>query len=178
MELKISGRSVLIDDADYELVARHKWSVAEYSGHFYATTGIKGKTTYMHRLIVQAPAGMYVDHINRNGLDNRRDNLRIVTQSTNLANAGMFSHNKTGYRGVIPCRSGWKACIKYKQRSFTSKLVRSPEEAAMIRDEIARYLHDDMGFFNFPEATENAKQEAQRVINARNLASWKSPLGN
>jgi hypothetical protein len=69
-----------------------------------------GKIELMHRIITDAPKGMYVDHINRNTLDNRRCNLRIVTNSENLSR----SVPKSGVKGV-----SWHSQVKkWRARIF------------------------------------------------------------
>lgn len=102
----------LVDDEDVELVCRHKWRAAKLgraSLTQYAVTSVKNetgvgprqRTLLMHRLILGvSDRGTYVDHANRNGLDNRRCNLRIATRSQNCANRRTPSHNTTGLRGV------------------------------------------------------------------------------
>lgn len=92
MEIEICGKfKVLFDKAELELVSRYRWHVADYSRHnttkLYARcmTGPRKarRTVYMHRIIMGEPLGMVVDHINHNGLDNRRANLRIMPQKQN-----------------------------------------------------------------------------------------------
>jgi hypothetical protein len=84
-----SDKIALIDAADYELVKNYTWSLnrsySSYKEKFYATASIPGQraTVIMHRLIMDCPKGMVVDHINHNGLDNRRVNLRIFSYSDN-----------------------------------------------------------------------------------------------
>lgn len=86
------GQVALIDARDSELVSAHRWTANPTPfGAFYATTSIKGKTVYMHRLIVNPPKGKEVDHINRNSLDNRRENLRAVTHLVENMRNGKFA---------------------------------------------------------------------------------------
>ncbi len=93
------GQVALIDDEDYENIINypHPWRAEKGRHTFYAASWKQGKTKYstirMQNLIVTAPKGKLIDHRNRNGLDNRRQNLRIVTQSENLRN----HHKRCGY---------------------------------------------------------------------------------
>jgi HNH endonuclease/AP2 domain len=96
-----SGESVLVDDEDFDYLNQWKWHIStkRYAGRM---TKVNGKRTgmYMHRIIMNPPKGMVVDHINHNRLDNRRSNLRVCTQSFNLANQRIGKRNTSGYKGV------------------------------------------------------------------------------
>lgn len=101
---------VVVDPQDEEVLKQHSWKVYRFGKkQYYATTKINGKTAYLHRVIAHAPDGMEVDHIDGNGLNNRRDNLRVVTHRQNLNNL----HGKPN-RGVYKVRSG-RYQAKYKQ---------------------------------------------------------------
>jgi HNH endonuclease len=103
------GRVALIDDADFALVSGIKWSLLNHShsATCYAkstTTSDDGRrsTLLMHRIILGVTdRNTFVDHANRNGLDNRRTNLRIATRSQNGANRVINLPNKNGLRGVV-----------------------------------------------------------------------------
>jgi len=69
-----------IDNEDVDLIKKYKWS--NCSG--YARTSTDGKTTKMHRMLMKPPKDKVIDHINHNTLDNRKKNLRIVTNTVNL----------------------------------------------------------------------------------------------
>ncbi len=103
MELRTSkGVVFLIDDEDFDRVTPYKWTLHP-KGYVFTRAWTQGKykTIYMHRLLTQAPPGMQVDHINGNGLDNRKENLRLVTRAQNGQNRkGAPSHSATGVRGV------------------------------------------------------------------------------
>jgi hypothetical protein len=74
----------IVDDDDLELVSKYAWQAAASGsgvGLVYAVTRLR-----MHRLIIQAPSGMMVDHINGDTLDNRRSNLRLCTNAENQQN--------------------------------------------------------------------------------------------
>lgn len=93
---KIKGANIVIDKVFLPMISKYHWN---FNGE-YAITKIDGKTSYMHRLIVGTPKGYETDHINRNTLDNRISNLRIVQTRSNSINRPAPKHNKSGYKGV------------------------------------------------------------------------------
>lgn len=92
-----NGKEVIFDKEDLELVSSRKWYIDETG---YARSH---KCERMHRVLLESELddGLVVDHINRDKLDNRRKNLRICTQQTNVQNAGMKNTNKSGVTGVF-----------------------------------------------------------------------------
>lgn len=93
------GHIALIDDGDFDMVIKFKWMAAECtSTHVYAIRHIKKKgiqtRVYLHRWLLDAKKGELVDHKNRNTLDCRRDNLRLVTPSQNTRNRSPFGKSK------------------------------------------------------------------------------------
>lgn len=107
-KIKLSkGYFAIVDDSDLKLVSKYKWHVYEQGNNKYAVTTSradsgKESTIRMHRLILDAKKGTSVDHINHNGLDNRRINIRICTQSQNAMNARIktFANKSSRYKGV------------------------------------------------------------------------------
>lgn len=121
------GKVVLIDDEDFEKIKKYKW-------HFalgYAKTNIPGKKSpqLMHRIILNAPVGMDVDHINGNGLDNRKKNIRICTHSQNLFNQGKYKNNTSGLKGVSIHRNKWIAKISVKGKRIELGYFKTKELA-------------------------------------------------
>ncbi|MEN6592766.1 MAG: HNH endonuclease [Methanobacterium sp.] len=97
------GKVALVDDEDYDWLNKHSWSLEhEHSIKsrtvYYARGFVGGKTVQMHRLIMNFPKGRVVDHINGDGLDNRRCNLRIITTRQNQQNRKTKTSSK--YPGV------------------------------------------------------------------------------
>ncbi len=88
----------LIDDQDADRVLARTWRLTPRG---YAMASIdQTRNVLMHRLILDAPAGMVVDHVNGDKLDNRRENLRLVTQAQNTQNVPARAKSTSRYRGV------------------------------------------------------------------------------
>ena len=129
------GYEAIIDAADANLIGQNNWCARIDGLSVYAVRGVKrgGKCSdiRMHRVLSEAGDEQYVDHINCNGLDNRRANLRIATNAQNNRNARLRRDNTTGFKGVTLDRhsSKWRARIKYDGRQLDLGLFDSPEDA-------------------------------------------------
>ena len=120
-EIKLTrGYVARVDDDDYERLGGFNWMAAIRGRRVYAARSRpwkKGMTRgllYMHREIMNPPQGLFVDHANGDGLDNRRSNLRVCTCQQNTRNRnGAQKNSKTGVRGVSYCKmtKRWKAQI-------------------------------------------------------------------
>ena len=104
----------------------------------------------MHNVIAGAPQ---VDHVNGDGLDNRRANLRPASTAQNARNRSRPSTNRSGFKGVswVRDRGHWRAGIKVDGRSLNLGSFADPVEAAKAYDEAARRLHGKFARPNFPE---------------------------
>lgn len=125
---------VLCDRDVYEHVKGYSWFISA-QGYAYSRLGKgrRGKWVYLHRLATNAPAGMQVDHINRNRLDNRRANLRLCTRRQNLWNAGISSTNTSGYKGVSWDKKNkkWEANLRLPNKSLKIGRFAKLEDAVM-----------------------------------------------
>lgn len=108
------GKYAIVDDGDFEWLNQWKW----YLHTGYPARKPNGNMIFMHRLINKTPKGMNTDHINRNPLDNRRNNLRNADKSLNGHNRGAQTNNTSGYKGVhFHTASGlWVAQIKCREK--------------------------------------------------------------
>jgi HNH endonuclease/AP2 domain len=136
------GRVALVDDDAPEWIFFRRWSV---SNHCYvATYEAGGRHRYLHRIVMGEPPGLYVDHINHDTLDNRRENLRVVTNAQNMQNRrGANEGSATGVRGVSWHRAsgsfevhltvnGKKRCLGYRKTlEEAAALARAGRERLM-----------------------------------------------
>jgi hypothetical protein len=139
------GQVALIDDEDAHL-AEFNWFAEKREKTYYASRNKpkKGKKNLgvirMHRAVLVAPAGFEIDHINGNGLDNRRCNLRVVTKRQNQQNKGVSRISACGYKGVSwhSRRRIWRAEIRINGRQASLGYFDTPEDAARAYDAAAR----------------------------------------
>ena len=146
------GMVALVDDEDFVYLSKHNWYAhrGRDSKDFYAVRS--NRCIRMHREIMNAKSGQFVDHRNGNTLDNRRSNLRFCTPSQSQMNRGIPPNNTSGYRGVFrDKRSGkWRAAIKinYKQIRLGNFIIK--EDAARAYDTAAKKYHGEFARLNFP----------------------------
>lgn len=109
----------LVDDEDYEELSRYKWSAQKNGNTFYALRHLKDEkqtTILMHAQIMQTPRGMHTDHIDGNGMNNQRSNLRVCTTAENQMNRGKQSNNTSGFKGVTRYKKQWQAQINVNKK--------------------------------------------------------------
>lgn len=125
-------RSAEVDDENYENLNKYTWRCKVGKDTSYARTVIKGKTFYMHQLILPYKGGFIIDHKDRNGLNNQRENLRYATNSQNQANIKLSSSNTSGYKGVSwNKRMGkWRVQIRFNLQNIYLGYFNNKEEAA------------------------------------------------
>jgi hypothetical protein len=158
------GYFAVIDAGDVEMVSPHRWwAWVNYriDGSIlavYALTGARPNDKQikppLHRFLMDAPNGLEVDHIDRNGLNNRRSNLRIATHAENQQNQGLRVNNTSGFKGVNwhkPMQK-WRAYIQANGKLHHLGLYSTPEDAARAYDTAAITLHGDFARLNAPAA--------------------------
>ena len=125
------NKYALVDDEDYDLLAKDKWYAHKkvHGEGFYARGLRHGtkKLVFMHRIILNTPSQMFTDHIDGNGLNNQKSNLRICTNSQNQYNKGKYKNNKSGYKGVSWSKSNkkWQATMTYNHKVIKLGLFKS-----------------------------------------------------
>jgi len=124
------GLSAIVDEEDLPLLLQYSWHATRSGNNTYARTCLRGrKYLSMHELLL---GHKNVDHINLDGLDNRKKNLRPATNSQNQA-------NRSGVKGVYPARRGWQAHIMCKGVRY-NKFFSTEQEAIRWRKDKFREL--------------------------------------
>ncbi len=128
---KYGDQEVEVDDNYIELVKSRKWYIHKAGQFLYIRSSYPRE--YLHRIITKAKQGMVVDHIDRNPLNNRVDNLRVVTIQENLRNQ-IRANNKTGYTGVAIGSNGkYTAQIKHNYKKIHLGRFDTIQEALAAR---------------------------------------------
>ena len=154
------GLHAIVDAEDYEWLSRHKWQVQPSASHrtYYAKRVYRHRLILMHREIMKPPKGMFVDHINGNGLDNRRCNLRICTPGQNSCNRSKQGNTGNRFIGVRPCgKNTYQVAVMHKGKTHRGGTFTDEVEAARARDRLALQLHGEFARLNFPEIREEGE---------------------
>lgn len=162
MKIKLSSKAygdffAFIDDEDYDLIKNITWNV------FFGKNGVKyargrvkdcdrqkyGQTLVrMHRVIMSASDDQLVDHIDHDGLNNRRSNLRIVTQAQNSMN--MRTRNTVGFKGVafVKKKKLYKARIRVNNVLIQGGMFKNKFKAALAYNELAKKYFGEYACLN------------------------------
>jgi hypothetical protein len=146
---ELSGGMVYakISPADAPVVLLYKWSWTrgnDRAAHTYVRTnvrdGLRWRQVKLHRLLLDAPPGTHVDHINHDTLDNRRENLRVVTAQQNQANSRKIITGDSCFKGVCWHKQSnkWRAYIAVNRRQISLGLFDDEVMAAQAYDRAAR----------------------------------------
>ena len=151
MEISISGTDLvaLIDDEDFELVNKYKWKLQDGKIKYARSSNRLG--ILMHRLLLRLKKGdPDVDHINGNGLDNRKHNLRLANKSQNGANRTKQEESTSKYKGVSFNRRDciWQVQIIYNQKHLCIGTFKTELEGAIAYNKKALELFGEFAKLN------------------------------
>jgi hypothetical protein len=135
----------LADIDDAERLLQYRWRAIRIRRTWYAVRADSDALIYMHRLILNAPDGMIVDHRDGNGLNNSRANLRVVTHRENNINAAKRAGCSSHHRGVDYHRStrAWRARVWCGGRETLVGFFATEEEAVAARERAAREVYGE-----------------------------------
>lgn len=135
-------KTVYVDDEDFNKVAYRPWNISTdrkrhtcYARGYVKKIKVNGKTRdetlAMHRFIMNCPKDRVIDHIDGNGLNNQKSNLRICTQKQNMLNQKLRSKNTSGFKGVHFCNreKKWVAAIAIDKKKKFLGYFKTKEEA-------------------------------------------------
>jgi hypothetical protein len=148
-----NGGFTVVDDKDYEFISGWKW-YRRPDGYAATTVKIGKSQKFLHKFLMPTDPGQEVDHINRNKLDNRRDNLRYVTKQQNQMNQGVQKRSKSStFKGVTyHGKTGkWRAYIKKDGKGKFLGVFKTEIEAAKAYDQKALELFGQYAGTNFQE---------------------------
>lgn len=192
IESKTHGtHTVLFDEEDRELIESYTWHIwlGNKNKAYYAITNIpdpnrddwyirpsdgtrrkKRTTLRMHRLLTNCPKHLQVDHLNHNGLDNRKKNLRICTNLENQHNKKPDTRNSSGFKGVSWSKRDRRWCAMSSINGVMTNLglFKTKEESARVYDANVYHYHGKFAYRNFPDEKINQKLIIQ--IRNNNLA--------
>lgn len=151
------GCVALVDDKDFEFLSRFKWHAVPIGNTIYARrcTGDREygnrKDFFLHREIMQPPNGMVIDHIDGDGLNNARANLRVCTRAQNQINKHQAPANR--FYGVTFSKAAqkWMAQLRANKRHYYLGVFETDEEAARARDAAALKYQGEFARLNFPD---------------------------
>jgi len=132
------GYEAIVDDEDYKELSNYKWQY-HYGYARRASYDDNGTfhSIFMHRVINKTPNNYETDHINRNRLDNRKENLRTTTKLENLQNKSIYSNNKSGYSVItyFSIKSKWRVRKQVNNKSIFVGYFDTLDEAIKAKKE-------------------------------------------
>ena len=149
------GKFALVDNINYEYLNQWKW----YYNNGYAARDQRNLITkkdtriYMHRIIMKAKKSENIDHVNHNGIDNQKRNLRKSTHEQNMHNMKSNKNSTSQYKGVCWAKNNkkWKVQINYNNKHIYLGYYTNEKVAAKVYDKAAIKLHKEFAYLNFPQ---------------------------
>lgn len=152
--IKYPGLCALVDDEDFGKVSGFKWHVRVYNRSMYAyAKAIVGDKHYidMHRLLMMPKSSQQVDHIDHNGLNNQKINLRVCSANQNKRNTLIPLSNTSGFKGVHYRRGllkPWRVKIEFNKKQIYGGYFSTKEEAAIKYNQMAVKYFGEFAYLN------------------------------
>lgn len=148
-EIRLGYVATVVDDADYDLVKHIHWreTRSKYTSYARGWNPETKRDVLLHRYLLRPPEHLHVDHIDGNGLNNLRRNIRVVTLAQNRSRCRVTS--QTGYKGVTKNRGRFLAQITIKGRVYNLGRYDDPIEAAIAYDVAAAQAFGEFAKGNF-----------------------------
>lgn len=140
IEVEKTKEKIICDLEDWEYLQNYCWHI---NSNGYPSTVKRRKNVAMHKMIMRDNASEVIDHINRDKLDNRKENLRYTTVMVNAQNRSLHSNNKSGHTGVYKVKNHWIAWIGANCKRIYLGSFRTKEEAIKAREEAENIYHSE-----------------------------------
>jgi hypothetical protein len=165
------GKFAKVSPRDYPVMMKYKWCARRtpqtFYASFYRNKNGRQKIVSMHNLIMTPPAGFIVDHIDGDGLNNCRPNLRLATPAQNSRNTRAKVNGISKYKGVCPekRRKCWRATLTVDGKQIHVGQFKSEIEAAKAYDVAAKKYHGKFARLNFPLKKTGWKETIEKLRN-------------
>lgn len=170
------GMAALVDDDDFERLSKFNWHYTT-KGYAVRKSSVVGDLSqvFMHREILNCPKGKFVDHVNRNKLDNRKENLRIADAKQNGANRDLLSNNSSGYIGVSYNKKmkKWSASTRVNCKQKHLGFYETKEEAAKAYNVAVIAVHGEFASINDVDHTGFNINVKQKTSNYKGVSKSK-----
>jgi hypothetical protein len=148
------GYRAMVDDEDYDRVMKYRWKVhinIQRPSCIYARTNISNRTVILHRFIMSPTKEITIDHIDHNGLNCQKSNLRFATKTQQ--NFNRKRSNSHGYKGITRVTNQpnkWQVQLVENGNVHYGGVYKTMIDAAKAYDEMAKKYHGDFAILNFP----------------------------
>lgn len=156
-------KTILVDDEDYDFLSKFTWCIIKCHNTFYAKTTINYKKIRMHGMIlkhhnIDIPLGQMIDHIDSNGLNNQKINLRVVSNSENQFNVGKRKNSTASkYKGVRynKDKKKWYSCCTINRKYYFFGYTKTEMESVLNYNREIKKYQGDYGKINIIETINN-----------------------
>lgn len=156
-EIKLTqGKVALVDDEDFKNLNQFKWYAHKGAHTFYAARRERYKLILMHRILLQIDdRGIDVDHKDRDGLNNQRNNIRLATRIQNSANSRKQKNCTSEFKGVSWNKRAkkWMSSICPNRKQLHLGYFLTEDEAAMAYNKAAIEVHGEFAYLNIVTKT-------------------------
>jgi hypothetical protein len=177
------GLVAVVDDADAEVLSQFSWFARPGRSIMYAGRRNGRGLEYMHRFLLDPGPGVFVDHVDGDGLNNRRSNIRVCDLQGNARNRRKLAPTSSRFKGVHFAQGSWVVGIKVDGEQINLGRFQSEVQAALQYDRAARLMfgkfaktNESMGFFEGIDLKAQCKPVKAKPIVSPREERWQSEM--